>query len=57
MTVIVEQHRQMIPCACCGHEILAERVGNTIVVKSRRHGRVHIAVIHLSMLDKSPHLA
>ena len=48
--VAVEQTRQMILCACCGHEILAERVGDTIVVKSKRHGRVHVAVIYLQHL-------
>ena len=49
----VQQHRQVIFCACCGNEILAERVDDTIVVRSKRHGRVHIAVIHLSSLTES----
>ena len=48
----VQQHRQVIFCACCGNEILAERVDDTIVVRSKRHGRVHIAVIHLNALTQ-----
>ena len=50
----VTQTRYLIPCACCGHEILAERVGDTIVVRSKRHGRMHVAVIHMEHLTMQP---
>ena len=49
MVAITEQ-RQMLRCACHGDEVLAELVGDTIVIKSRRHGEQHFLVIHLRPL-------
>lgn len=49
----VDQSWQLIPCGCCGHEILAEWKGSIIVVRSKRHGRIHTAVIHVQDLTKT----
>ena len=37
--------RVPVYCSCCGTQILAMRVGNTLVVRQKRHGRVHTAVV------------
>ena len=42
-----QEIRRLIPCSCCGNEIVAERIGNNIVVRSKRHGRMHVAIIPL----------
>ena len=40
-------------CDCCGQEKIAEVKGNKLVIKVRRHGRVHLAVISFEeILDK-----
>jgi len=50
---MVTTEREVIRCSCCGQEILAERIGNTIVVRDRRHGKVHSVTIDLTrLLDK-----
>ena len=48
---VVEPHLQPTParepiyCGCCGTAILAEKVAGTIVIKTKRNGRVHVAVV------------
>ena len=37
--------RQPIYCRCCGTAILAERVEDAIVIKTRRKGKFHVAVV------------
>lgn len=37
-------------CDCCGTEKLAEVVGDNLVIKDRRHGEKHVAVIKLTDL-------
>ena len=34
-------------CTCCGTEVLAERVGDQLVISGKRHGREHVLVINL----------
>lgn len=48
--VVVTQQRHLLRCACHGDEVLAELVGDTIVIRSRRHGEQHFLVIHLRPL-------
>lgn len=38
----------VIYCDCCGTEKLAQVVGDNLVIKDRRHGEKHVAVIKLS---------
>lgn len=40
----------VIYCDCCGTEKLAQVVGGTLVIKDRRHGDKHVAVIPFSDL-------
>ena len=35
----------VIYCDCCGTQKLAEIVGENLVIKDRRHGEKHLAVI------------
>lgn len=43
----------IIYCDCCNSEKLAEIVGENLVIKDRRHGIKHVAVIPIaSLLDK-----
>lgn len=48
-----------IYCDCCGCEKVAQIVGDTLVIKQKRHGRIHVAVIKLSdildILEKRSH--
>ena len=37
--------REPIYCRCCGTAILAERVEDAIVIKTRRNGKFHVAVV------------
>ncbi len=37
--------REPIYCRCCGTAILAERVEDAIVIKIRRNGKFHVAVV------------
>ena len=39
--------RHPIYCTCCGNTIVAERVEDAIVIKVKRNGRVHVAVVPL----------
>lgn len=42
-------------CDCCGTEKLAQVRGDTLVIKDRRHGQTHVAVIKIQdLLDKVP---
>jgi hypothetical protein len=42
-----------IYCDCCGTEKLAEIVGANLVIKDRRHGEKHLAVVPIqSLIDK-----
>ena len=51
LTVIDESGA--IYCDCCGQEKIAEVKGNKLVIKVRRHGRIHLAVISFEeILDK-----
>jgi len=49
----------VVYCDCCGTEKLAQVVGDTLVIKDRRHGEKHVAVIPISaildILKKTPH--
>ena len=40
----------VIYCDCCGTEKLAQVVGENLVIKDRRHGEKHVAVIPISAL-------
>lgn len=40
----------VIYCDCCGTETLAQIVGENLVIKDRRHGRRHVAIIPISAL-------
>jgi len=40
----------VIYCDCCGTEKLAQVVGDNLVIKDRRHGSKHVAVIPISTL-------
>ncbi len=37
-------------CDCCGTEKLAEVVGENLVIKDRRHGEKHVAIVKISDL-------
>ena len=39
-----------IYCDCCGVEKLAQFVGDNLVIKDRRHGERHVAVLKISDL-------
>lgn len=42
-----------IYCDCCGSEKLAEIIGENLVIKDRRHGQKHIAVVPIrQLIDK-----
>ena len=42
----------VIYCDCCGTEKLAQVVGPNLVIKDRRHGEKHVAIIPIqSLLD------
>jgi len=49
----------VIYCDCCGTEKLAQVVGDNLVIKDRRHGQRHVAVIPISdlldILEKKNH--
>ena len=51
---VVEPHlqptlvREPIYCNCCGTTIVGERVDDAIVLKVKRNGRVHVAVVSLT---------
>ena len=40
----------VIYCDCCGTEKLAQVVGDSLVIKDRRHGERHVAVVPISAL-------
>jgi len=40
----------VIYCDCCGTEKLAQVVGDNLVIKDRRHGTKHVAVVPISAL-------
>ena len=40
----------VIYCDCCGTEKLAQVVGDNLIIKDRRHGIKHVAVISISDL-------
>ena len=40
----------VIYCDCCGTEKLAQVVGDNLVIKDRRHGQKHVAIIKLADL-------
>jgi len=40
----------VIYCDCCGTEKLAQVVGDNLVIKDRRHGEKHVAVLKISDL-------
>ena len=40
--------REPIYCNCCGTIIVGERVSDAIVLKVKRNGRVHVAVVSLT---------
>lgn len=40
----------LIYCDCCGTEKLAQVVGDNLVIKDRRHGQKHVAVVPISVL-------
>lgn len=42
--------RHPLHCDCCGTEVIAERIGNRLIIKQKRHGRMHSGVIILSEL-------
>lgn len=43
----------IIYCDCCGSQKLAEIVGENLVIKDRRHGEKHLAVIPVqALVDK-----
>lgn len=43
----VRPRRVALQCDCCGSETLAERCGDKVVIRARRHGREHILVLPL----------
>jgi hypothetical protein len=38
----------VIYCDCCGTEKLAQVVGDSLVIKDRRHGEKHVAVLKIA---------
>ena len=40
----------VIYCDCCGSEKLAQVVGDSLVIKDRRHGEKHVAIIKVADL-------
>lgn len=40
----------VIYCDCCGTEKLAQVVGDNLVIKDRRHGDRHVAVLKIADL-------
>ena len=40
----------VVYCDCCGTEKLAQVVGDNLVIKDRRHGEKHVAVVPISAL-------
>lgn len=40
----------VIYCDCCGSEKLAQVVGDNLVIKDRRHGEKHVAVVPIATL-------
>ena len=40
----------VIYCDCCGTEKLAQVVGDNLVIKDRRHGQKHVAIIKVADL-------
>ena len=51
---VVEPHlqptlvREPIYCNCCGTIIVGERVDDAIVLKVKRNGRIHVAIVPLT---------
>lgn len=44
---------EVIKCDCCGTQKLAEFVGDSLVIKDRRHGERHVAIIPVqAIIDK-----
>jgi hypothetical protein len=41
------QVRHPLRCSCCGHEVLAELVGDQLVILAKRHGKVHVLTLDL----------
>ena len=52
--VAVQQQIQSTTCVKCGHPIVAERVGTSVVIKSERHGWRRILVFHYEYLTPEP---
>lgn len=43
----------VVYCDCCGTQKMAEIVGGSLVIKDRRHGSRHVAVISVqTLIDK-----
>lgn len=40
----------VIYCSCCGIQKMAEIVGDSLVIKDRRHGEKHVAVLKIADL-------
>jgi len=40
----------VIYCDCCGTEKLAQVVGDNLVIKDRRHGEKHVAIVPLKTI-------
>ena len=40
----------VVYCDCCGSEKLAQVVGDNLVIKDRRHGTRHVAIIKVAEL-------
>ena len=45
---MMESNRLPIKCSCCGKKVMAEQVGDTIVIKARRGKIQHTAIINLT---------
>lgn len=42
---LAEPERHPIQCDCCGTEVVAVRVGDRIIIRQKRHGRIHVGTI------------
>ena len=43
----------IIWCDCCGNHKLAEIRGDSLIIRDRRHGKLHFVVLALDKLQKS----
>jgi hypothetical protein len=43
----------LVKCDCCGEQTLAEITSDRIIIKDRRHGSKHTAIITIDDLKKS----